>query len=206
MDVAAWLNGLGLSRYVETFAENDIDFDTLPDLTERDLEKLGVSLGHGKKLLRAIKALPVDAATTGDEAATTPGDIGPGDTGTQRAAQHREAERRHLTLMFCDLVGSTALSARLDPEDMREVIRAYQNAVAGEIVRYEGHVAKFMGDGVLAYFGYPQAHEDDAERAVRAGLASVSAVGGISPPRGGPLSARVPYGRQAQCQWAMFMV
>jgi Double zinc ribbon/Adenylate and Guanylate cyclase catalytic domain len=86
------------------------------------------------------------------------------------------AERRHLTVMFCDLVGSTALSARLDPEDMREVLRAYQDAVAGEVARFDGHVAKFMGDGVLAYFGWPRAHEDDTERAVRASLAAVEAV------------------------------
>ena len=108
-----------------------------------------------------------------------------------RQRQHPQAERRQLTVMFVDLVGSTALSARLDPEEMREVLRAYQNTVTGEIARFDGHVAKLMGDGVLAYFGWPRAHEDDAERAVRAGLAIVEAVGRLSTPAGEPLAARV---------------
>ena len=137
----------------------------LPDLCEADLEKLGVaSLGHRKKLLRAIEALRAPETAAAEEAALA---LPP--------ASPTEAERRQLTVIFVDLVGSTALSASLDPEDMREVIRAYQDTCAGVIARFEGFVAKFMGDGVLAYFGYPKAHEDEAERAVRAGLALAEA-------------------------------
>ena len=136
MDVATWLAELGLERYADAFRDNAIDAEVLPELTDADLEKLGVVLGHRKRLLKAIAAF--DARSTQDRAGSA------------------EPERRQLTVMFVDLVGSTALSATLDPEDMREVIRAYQNTVAGEIERYEGHVAKFMGDGVLAYFGYPR--------------------------------------------------
>jgi class 3 adenylate cyclase len=157
MDVAVWLRGLGLQRYEALFRENDIDAEVLSDLTDGDLEKIGVSLGHRKRLLKAAAALAGPAAAT--LAATTP--IPP---------VADAAERRQLTVMFCDLVGSTALSAKLDPEDMREVIRAYQDACSGAVARYDGFVAKFMGDGVLAYFGFPRAHEEDAERAVRAGL------------------------------------
>ena len=154
MDVAIWLRGLGLQQYEAQFRENDIDAEFVSDLTDRDLEKIGVSLGHRKRLLKAIAALAGPAAAP--RAAATP--IPP------LAAA---AERRQLTVMFSDLVGSTALSARLDPEDMREVIRAYQDACSGAVARYDGFVAKFMGDGVLAYFGFPRAHEEDAERAGR---------------------------------------
>src|SRR5262245_52798428 len=163
MDVGGWLRGLGLGQYEALFRASEIDADILPELTEVDLEKLGVPLGHRKRLLRAISALaaaetsPAPAALTGSK-------------------PHDAAERRQLTVMFCDLVGSTALSVRFDPEELREEIRAYQNAVSGVIARYDGFVAKFMGDGVLAYFGYPRAHEDDAERAVRAGLDIAAAV------------------------------
>jgi class 3 adenylate cyclase len=162
MDVAVWLRGLGLQQYEAQFRENDIDAEVLSDLTDRDLEKIGVSLGHRKRLLKAIAALAGPGAAP--RAAATP--IPP---------VADAAERRQLTVMFSDLVGSTALSARLDPEDMREVIRTYQDACSGAVARYDGFVAKFMGDGVLSYFGFPRAHEDDAERAVRAGL-EVSAV------------------------------
>src|SRR5215470_1870413 len=163
MDVGGWLRSLGLGQYEALFRANDIDADILPELTEVDLEKLGVSLGHRKRLLRAISGLAA--------AETLPAPSAPSGTKPQNAA-----ERRHLTVMFCDLVGSTALSARFDPEVLREEIRAYQNAVFGVVARYDGFVAKFMGDGVLAYFGYPRAHEDDAERAVRAGLEIKAAV------------------------------
>jgi class 3 adenylate cyclase len=163
VDVGAWLRGLGLGRYERAFRDNDVDAEVLPELTAEDLTGLGVaSIGHRRKLLAAIGGLgrkEKPAAAPGAPPARTP-----------------EAERRQLTVMFVDLVGSTVLSARLDPEDTREVIRAYQNAVAGEVSRFEGQVAKFMGDGVLAYFGWPRAHEDEAERAVRAGLAIVAAV------------------------------
>ena len=166
MDVGAWLRGLGWSSTSRRSATTTIDADVLPELTADDLSELGVaSLGHRRKLLDAIAALRAARRTPPAPAARR----------RRRApacrASRAQAERRQLTVMFVDLVGSTALSARLDPEDMREVIRAYQNAVAGEVARFEGHVAKFMGDGVLAYFGWPRAHEDEAERAVRAGLA-----------------------------------
>ena len=170
--VADWLGKLGLGQYAQRFAENDISFIILPDLSDQDLEKIGVaSLGHRRLLLRAIAELKiVDKGTpTAASAASAP------------AASPRidTAERRQVTVMFSDLVGSTALSARMDPEDLREVISAYQKCVAETVGRFGGFVAKFMGDGVLVYFGYPQAHEDDAERAVRAGLELVTAVGGL---------------------------
>jgi class 3 adenylate cyclase len=163
-DIAVWLSSLGLSEYVQRFAEHRIDLSVLPDLTDQDLKDLGIVLGDRRKILRAIRELAGAASATTEPA-----------THSQSQRQDR-AERRQLTVMFCDLVGSTALSARLDPEDMREVIRAYQDACSGPIARYEGFLAKFMGDGVLAYFGYPRAHEDDAERAVRAGLDIIAAV------------------------------
>jgi class 3 adenylate cyclase len=163
LDIDSWLSGIGLAQYGELFCANDIDVKLLHRLTSDDLKEIGVvSLGHRKKLLDAVATLgPAPEVLSSPPVGAT---AAPG------------AERRHLTVMFVDLVGSTALSTQLDPEDMREVIRAFQNAVAGEITRFEGHVAKFMGDGVLAYFGWPRAHEDDAERAVRAGLAVTHAI------------------------------
>src|SRR5438445_7604989 len=165
MDVEKWLRGLGLQQYVAAFRDNAIDAEILPELTEADLEKVGVVLGHRKRLLKAIAALAAPAA------AVQAGPV------ASAPAHGDDAERRQLTVMFCDLVGSTALSARLDPEDMREVIGTYQACVAEVVGQHEGFVAKYMGDGVLVYFGYPQALENDAERAVRAGLALVDAVG-----------------------------
>jgi class 3 adenylate cyclase len=171
VDIGSWLEELGLERYEQAFRDNAIDVEVLPELTDADLEKLGVLLGHRKKLLKAIAEL--GAGQTGlvtlPEAAV---EVSP------EARGPTEAERRQLTVLFCDLAGSTALSARLDPEDMGQVIRAYQGCCAEVVKRWDGHVAKFMGDGVLAYFGWPQAHEDDAERAVRAGLELTEAVGG----------------------------
>jgi class 3 adenylate cyclase len=156
MDVAEWLRGLGLEQYAPAFRENDVDAEVLPELTADDLIGIGVtSIGHHRKLLSAIVALNAARAT-----APAPAD----------------AERRQLTVMFCDLVGSTALSTRFDPEDLREVIGAYHRAVAEIVAGLGGFVSRFMGDGVLIYFGYPQAHEDDAERAVRAGLGAIDAV------------------------------
>src|SRR5438270_1058387 len=163
MDVGGWLRSLGLGQYEALFRASEIDADILRELTDVDLKELGVPLGHRKRLLRAIVGLAV-AETSAAPAAST------------GAKPHDVAERRQLTVMFCDLVGSTALSTRFDPEELREEIRAYQNAVSGVVARYDGFVAKFMGDGVLAYFGYPRAHEDDAERAVRAGLEIAAAV------------------------------
>ena len=169
MDVGAWLRELGLGRYEQAFRAHDIDADVLRELTPDDLIGLGIgSIGHRRKILAAVAALGQEP-----RAAATPD---PDRPETDRG----EAERRQLTVMFVDLVGSTALAARLDPEAMSEVLRAYQNAVAGEVSRFQGHVAKLMGDGVLAYFGWPRAHEDEAERSVRAGLAIVAAVGRLS--------------------------
>jgi rhodanese-related sulfurtransferase len=147
VDVGAWLHDLGLDQYEAAFRENEIDVEVLPDLTDADLEKLGVVMGHRKRLLKAIAGL------SGADWQVTP---------TQRTD---EAERRQLTVMFCDLVGSTAMSAQLDPDDMRGIITAYHKCCAGLIERNGGFVAKYMGDGVLVYFGYPQAHEHDAEHA-----------------------------------------
>ena len=165
MDVAEWLRGLGLEQYAPAFRDNDIDGEVLRRLTGEDLRELGVrSIGHRRRLLDAISAL---GAILADVASTA--------TSLDVPAQ-AEAERRQLTVMFCDLVGSTALSARFDPEDLREIIAAYHRAVAEIIARSDGFVSRYMGDGVLVYFGYPQAHEDDAERAVRAGLSAIDAV------------------------------
>jgi len=156
-DIVDWLEKLGLGQYALRIVENGIDLSVLPELTEQDFERLGILLGHRRKMLRAIAELNrpelIDAQ-----------------------AHRQDAERRHLTVMFCDLVGSTELSARLDPEDMWEIIRAYRAACARVIANYDGCIARFVGDGVLAYFGYPRAHEDDAERAVRAGLDMIAAI------------------------------
>jgi class 3 adenylate cyclase/predicted ATPase len=170
MDVAAWLRGLGLEQYAPAFRDNDIDGDLLRRLTAADLRELGVaSVGHRRRLLDAISAF--DAPTPAAAAAPTLA----ADT-IATLAPRGDAERRQLTVMFCDLVGSTALSARLDPEDLRGIIGAYHRCVAETAETFSGYVARYMGDGVLIYFGYPQAHEDDAERATRCALAMVAGV------------------------------
>ena len=163
MDIDSWLRGIGLEQYAQTFRDNAIDADVLRDLTDEHLRELGLPLGARLKLLRAVAALGTSEQTPASPEITPP-------------AARTDAERRQVTVMFCDLVGSTALSARMDPEDLREVISAYQKCVAETVRRFGGFVAKYMGDGVLVYFGYPQAHEDDAERAVRAGLELIAAV------------------------------
>ena len=181
--IADWLQKLGLGQYAQRFAENDIEIDLLNELTDQDFDRLGVSLGHRRRMIRAIRELgakPV-AAVAGAE---TPAPIT-----SEPVIKDTAAERRQVTVMFSDLVGSTALSARMDPEDLREVISAYQKCVAETVQRFGGFVAKYMGDGVLIYFGYPQAHEDDAERAVRAGLELVAAVGALK--THAPLQTRV---------------
>jgi class 3 adenylate cyclase/predicted ATPase len=160
-DLAEWLARHGLDQYAQTFAENNIEYSVLPDLTEDDLEKLGVSLGHRKKLLRAIDAVRREAVSP---------------------VQHREAEFRQITVMFCDLVGSTQLSEKLDPEDLQKLIDAYRRECSTAIRRYGGEVARYFGDGVMAFFGWPRAHEDDALRAVHAALEIVSGVTKISGP------------------------
>jgi class 3 adenylate cyclase/predicted ATPase len=161
LDIADWLRDLSLERYVETFRDNAVEIAILPELSEADLEKLGVLLGHRKIMLRAIAALGAQTPQSAAEPAPARSDA---------------AERRQLTVMFCDLVGSTPLSTRFDPEDLREIVGAYHCSVADTVGRFAGFVAKYMGDGVLVYFGYPAAHEDDAERAVRAGLGVIDAV------------------------------
>src|SRR5271166_2835342 len=179
MDVGDWLRGLGLGQYEDVFRENEIGADVLPDLTDADLEKLNVPLGNRKRLLKAIAAL--DRAGGNPSAPAI--DVAVPSVET--------AQRRQLTVMFCDLVGSTAMSARLDPEDMRGIIAAYQRCCAKLITGSGGFVAKYMGDGVLAYFGYPQAHEHDAEHAVRGGLAIVKAAPKLETLAGAPLHVRV---------------
>src|SRR5262249_19453545 len=161
--IADWLKKLGMSEYTDRFVENRIDFSVLPDLTEQHLKDLGIALGDRLKLLRAIRDIGSTPPTSAMPSSSEP-----------KAAE--VAERRQVTVMFCDLVGSTALSARMDPEDLREVIAAYQRCVAEVVRGFDGFVARYVGDGVLVYFGYPHAHEDDAERAVRTALELVARV------------------------------
>jgi hypothetical protein len=183
--IAEWLERLGLGQYAQRFAENDINFSILSDLTDQDLKEIGVSsLGHRRQLLRAIAELNGVEKGAAKPAPPAAAPVAPQDA----------AERRQITVMLSDLVGSTALSARMDPEDLREVISAYQKCVAETVRRLGGFVAKYMGDGALVYFGYPQAHEDDAERAVRAGLQLVQGVAGLksSAPLQYPAPAPLP--------------
>jgi class 3 adenylate cyclase len=183
MDVVVWLRSLGLEEYEAAFRDNKIDERVLPNLTQEDLKEIGVGpVGHRRILSDAIAALRGDTGPKSpsiDVAATSAPSVSPED----------RAERRQVTVMFSDLVGSTALSTRMDPEDLREVISAYQKRVAETVQRFGGFVAKYLGDGVLVYFGYPMAHEDDAERAVRAGLELVAAVGALKTQA--PLQTRV---------------
>jgi predicted ATPase/class 3 adenylate cyclase len=166
VNIAAWLCSLGLQQYEQAFRENAIDAAVLPELTADDLRDIGVRLvGHRRKLLAAIAALRSNEASTAAE--------------RKEVSDTVIGERRQLTVMFCDLVGSTTLSTQLDPEDLREIIAAYHGAVAQIVNGSNGFIADYMGDGVLAYFGYPQAHEDDAERAIRAGLSVIDAVSSL---------------------------
>jgi len=183
-DLSDWLGRFGLEPLAGVLADNDVDLEILPDLTEPDFEKLGISLGHRRKLLKAI-------ATLRDRPDRPPARQDQEQTPPATAAASPEAERRQVTVLFSDLVGSTALATVLDPEDLGRLIRRYQDACAGAVARFDGYIAKFMGDGVLAYFGYPQAHEDAAERSVRAALAIVDAVCQIDRPDGVPLQTRV---------------
>ena len=183
MDIAGWLRSLGLEQIRAGIPRKRmIDETVLPNLTAEDLKDLGVGIvGHRRKLLEAIAVLRAYASAKAPTAEARPT--------LPKSPQEDTAERRQVTVMFSDLVGSTALSARMDPEDLREVISAYQKCVAETVRRFGGFVAKYMGDGVLVYFGYPQAHEDDAERAVRAGLELIQAVGGLK--SSAPLQTRV---------------
>ena len=188
MDIVAWLRGLRLEQYAPAFRDNEVDGDVLPDLTAEDLIGLGVTLiGHRRKLLSAIAAL--GAAAPAPALTATPASVLP------PAPAPAQAERRQLTVMFCDLVGSTALSTGMDREDLRDVIASFQNRCSAAIRRYDGFVAKFMGDGILVYFGFPRAHEDQAERSVRAGLDIVDAMAelnaAIPRPPGVELAVRI---------------
>ena len=184
MDVADWLRTLGLEQYEAAFRENGVSAEDLRHLTADDLEGLGVTaIGHRRRLLVAIAGLRPEDTTAGDPVRLSSGrrSARPATLGSSETT----AERRPLSVMFCDLIGSTALSARLDPEDLREVIRAYQACVVATIQQFDGFIARYVGDGVLIYFGWPEARETDAERAVRAGLAIAAAV------------SADPYGRRA---------
>jgi class 3 adenylate cyclase/predicted ATPase len=176
IDLAEWLGRHGLGQYAQIFAENHIDESVLPDLTESDLEKLGISLGHRKKLIRAIAALTLPAHPSNTAETARSG------TDSASSVQHREAELRHITVVFCDLVGSTQLAEKLDPEDLQNLTEAYRRTCSTAIKRYGGEVARYFGDGVMAFFGWPHAHEDDAHRAVHAALEIVSGVSAISGP------------------------
>ena len=180
LDVRQWLQAGGFERFAELFEANEIDAEALLALTDGHLKELGIAIGPRARLLKAIAELSARSPSVG---AAAPATIA--------APKAAEAERRQLTVMFVDLVGSTALSSRLDPEDLRSVIRSYQKAVATEVSRYDGHVAQYLGDGVLAYFGYPVAHEDEAERAVRAALSALGAVARLTAKGGESLAARV---------------
>lgn len=172
MDVETWLASLGLDQYASLFREHAIEADILPELTDQHLGDLGVPPGHRLRLLRAIGELARDGKPA---EARTPAEL----------------ERRQLTALFCDLVGSTELTAELDPEDMADLIRAFQGAVAAAVTRFDGHIAKWMGDAAMVYFGYPRAHEDDAERAARAALALIEAVAALRQEHGTALKVRI---------------
>ena len=176
--VREWLASIGMSEYAELFSANRIDSAVLPDLTDHDLEKLGVVLGDRRKILRAIRELGEASEMAQPRVGT-------------ELHLHDAAERRQLSVMFIDLVSSTELSARLDPEDLGQVIGAFQRACATAVTEFGGSIAKYIGDGALAYFGYPEAHEDDAERAVRAGLALVDAIAAMELPLALKLQVRV---------------
>jgi class 3 adenylate cyclase len=184
MDVASWLRDLGLERYETAFRENEVGADVLCDLTAEDLEGLGVvAIGDRRRLLVAIAKLRGDGTLAVDPR--------PPSSPTQNlASAETAAERRPLSVMFCDLIGSTALSSPLDPEDLRQVIRTYQACVASTIQQFDGFIARYVGDGVLIYFGWPEARETDTERAVRVGLAVATAVS-ATPVSGEPLQVRI---------------
>src|SRR5271170_4359284 len=177
-ELREWLRRNKFEQYADAFEANDIGLDILPELNERDLEQLGVSLGNRRRLLKAIAERGTDVA------APKPPDA-------QAPTASADAERRQVTVLFCDMVGSTALSGTVDPELLGNLIRRYQDAAAGAIGRFGGYVAKFMGDGVLAYFGFPRAYEDAAARAVHAALGIVAEVGGIARPDDKPLQTRI---------------
>lgn len=180
MDLVRWLESVGLGKYSTVFADNDIDLEILSELSDADLEKLGLTLGARKRLFKAVRELGRQDVS-----------LAAGPDKTVERVKSPEAERRQITVMFCDLVGSTALSGQLDPEEYREVIKSFQKAVSQAVRQFDGYVAKFLGDGILVYFGYPQAHEDDAERAIRSGLAALDGVRCLAPAPNLSLNARI---------------
>jgi class 3 adenylate cyclase len=187
MDLGGWLRSLGLEKYETTFRENDIDETVLPGLTAEDLKELGVaSLGHRRKLLDAIAALR--AGESAKTKATSQDSVG---VPTSAPTVEATGDRRQLTVVFIDLVGSTVLGGQLDPEDLIRLLGQYRETCVAAIGKYEGHVAQYLGDGILVYFGFPQAQEDTADRAVRAGLEIVEKVGRLRQPDGRALEARV---------------
>src|ERR1700739_3104157 len=198
-DLRDWLRGNNLEQYADAFEANDIDLDILADLDDHDFAQLGLSLGNRRRLLKAIAARNADAApiSTSDKTSSLDksSSAPPLSSGEKSPAPEEagsgDAERRQVTVMFADMVGSTALSAKLDPELLGGLIRRYQDAVAGAIGRYGGFVAKFMGDGVLAYFGFPRGYEDAAERAVRAAINILAQVARIELPGGTRVQARI---------------
>ena len=179
--IAEWLESIGLAEYTQRFAENAIDLSTIRDLTDQDLKELGVLLGHRRKILRAIAELGV---TTTIPASTSP-------ASKPERESSDDAERRHLTVMFCNLVGSNALATRLDAEDRLQAVASYRKAIDAVIGRYQGMIAQYMGDGVLAYFGYPVAQEDSAVQAVRAALEIIDAVASLRIDVSTALQARI---------------
>jgi len=169
-EIAIWLGQLGLGQYAQRFAEHEIDVSVLPNLTDQDLKEIGIPLGHRRKILAAISE-PAAAQALSEPASAS-----------QAPRSVDAAERRQVTVMFTDLVGSTELSTRMDPEDLRDIISSYQKCVTETVLRFGGFVARYMGDGALIYFGYPQAHEDDPDRAVRVGLEVIAAVSALDAP------------------------
>src|SRR2546423_21824 len=182
--ISQWLASIGLERYTQRFVENAIDGSVLSELTKGDLEKLGIPVGDRKRLIKAIRARLADSP----DSVTTGGARGDTQSEQPRAVA---AERRHLTVMICDLVDSTALSTRLDPEEMSRVIDAYHAACVRIVQAYDGFLGDFRGDGIVTYFGYPRAHEDDAERTVRAALDTIAAVAALETPAAEPLAVRI---------------
>src|SRR5215510_14585216 len=180
-EIERWLQNIGLEKYAEVFVRNDVDLDVAPNLSEQDLEKLGLSLGHRRKFLAAAAKLRVGGAQTTDD--------------FKRAGAPRleaaDVERRQVTVLFSDLVGSTALTSQLDPEDMDHLLQEYRKVCAAIVSRYDGHVAQYLGDGIVAFFGFPAAQEHAAERAVRAGLEIAAAVGRLKRPDGSALQSRI---------------
>ena len=173
LSLSEWLNEIGLAQYAELLEKNAVDLEVLPELSEQDLADLGIPLGHRKRLLKALK----DATSSEGRVALgqpLPPAIPAADTSSPNVdATAPAGERRQLTVMFCDLVGSTALSEKLDPEELRSLLHNYRTVCGEVIARYEGHVARYVGDGILTYFGWPKAHEEDADRARELAVVSV---------------------------------